>query len=100
MNNNEKHLGKMTMARHVENNENNEEIKRKLMKSNVQKGNMMTHARVNALCKRTAGGWGGTNPPPNCKTWTKIRIQYVPSSAVLIWQCDVMYDEKRMNMIN
>ena len=49
----------------------------------LTKGNMITNARVNVLCKITAGGWGG-----------------VLSSATLIWQCDVINDEKRMNMIN
>ena len=46
------------------------------------------------------GGGKGRSPSPNCKTWTKIRIQYVLSSATLVWQCDVINDEARMNMIN
>ena len=51
---------------------------------------MMANARVNVLCKMTAGGLGGRSHPPNRKTWTKIRIQYAPSTATLIWQCDVI----------
>ena len=61
---------------------------------------MMTNARVNMLCKVKACVGEGRSPPPSCKTWTKIRMQYVLSSATLIWQCDVIYDEKKMNMIN
>ena len=56
---------------------------------------MMTNARVNVLCKITAGRLRGAQPPPPIAK-PKIRIQYVPSSARLIWQCDVINDEKRM----
>ena len=57
-------------------------------------------ACVNVLCNMMRGGGGLGGVWGDCKTWTKIRKQYVLSSATLIWQCDVINDEKRMNMIN
>ena len=46
---------------------------------------MMTNPCVSVLCKKTRGGVGGTGGGQ-------------ASSATLIWQCDVINDEKRMNM--
>ena len=71
--------------------------------------NVMTNACVNVLCKMTAGGGGGGGwgegggdaalPIANLDEDFNTVSQYVLSSATFIWQCDVVHDEKRMNMI-
>ena len=70
----------------------------------MEKVNMTTNACVNVLCKMTAGaGVGVAARPPelqNLDTNQDTVSQYVRASARLIWQCDMINDEKRMNMIN